>query len=182
MQSLQSIGITDMDEAHEQITTLGFMTMLVPILGIILGILLPILTLFIIFYFIYKSRKAKYDVIKSAIEHGQPLPPELVSKENAIKGSNSEQQWRKGIKNIFLGLGLTALLGFLCGMEIGSIGILITCIGLGQAFLGYFPTASKLKEKLNKKDAAREDNAAAPQTAVQTEASTEENKTEKDKE
>lgn len=86
----------------------------------------PIIILFIIFYFRYKNRKARYQLMEKALSTGQPLPESLVE-ERKTKGAHT-----KGIKQTFTGIGLFVFLSMLTEVEIGSIGLLIMFMGIGQ--------------------------------------------------
>lgn len=125
------------------------------VMGIIVTILFcgfPLILLGIILYFRYKSKKAKYEVMKQALACGKNLPSDFTAKEiiAPITGSNYDILWRKGIKTFFLGLGIAFFLGFLTNSELSSIGILIMCIGAGQIVLAWFPSASYVKNVYNK--------------------------------
>lgn len=87
----------------------------------------PIFIVFIAFYFQYKNRKAKYKLVEQALAAGQPIPESLF-KENANGNPRT-----KGIKGIFLGLGLFIFLWAITGsLGVGCIGLLIMFIGIGE--------------------------------------------------
>ena len=93
---------------------------------------LPALLIFIIFYFRYKNRKAKYRLAEQALASGQQLPPEFF-REGEAKDLRS-----RGIKNIFLGIGLFIFLWALTGeFGLGCIGLLIMFTGFGQVTIHY---------------------------------------------
>ena len=62
---------------------------------------LPLLIVFTVFFFNYKNRKAKYRLAEQALSSGQQLPEDFF--KNAEK---TEDIRTKGIKNIFIGIGL----------------------------------------------------------------------------
>lgn len=91
----------------------------------------PVAILALLFYFIYKSRKQKLKLAEIAMQNGQSMPDGLL-KPTVMP---DEQMWRKGIKNIFLGIGLMFLFGFM-GFERGiGIGFLVLFYGAGQAVI-----------------------------------------------
>lgn len=93
---------------------------------------LPIIIVFFVFYFRYKNRRAKYHLAEQALANGQPLP------ENFFKNVEIEDIRSKGIKNIFLGLGLFIFLwAITTSFGLGCIGLLIMFTGFGQIVIYY---------------------------------------------
>ena len=120
---LQWVGFNFGDDAPE---TLVALTAIIFTLG------LPALLIFIIFYFRYKNRKAKYRLAEQTLAAGQQLPPEFF-KEGEGKDLRS-----RGIKNIFLGIGLFIFLWAITGVfGLGCIGLLIMFTGFGQVTIYY---------------------------------------------
>lgn len=92
-------------------------------------IALPFLGIALIVWLIVRSRNRRYRIAEKAVESGQPIPDQLMEPEKT-------DMWQRGIKNIFLGLGLAVL--FYCfGMEsLAGIGWLVAICGVGQAVIG----------------------------------------------
>ena len=91
----------------------------------------PVFILFVIFFFRYKNRKARYRLAEQALAAGQPLPAEFI-RENKTVDSRSQ-----GIKNTFTGIGLFIFLWAITGeFGIGAIGLLVTFMGIGQWIIG----------------------------------------------
>ncbi len=104
--------------------------LLVPLLSIAFFFTMPVLLIFIIFYFRYKNRKAKYHLAEQALAAGQPLP------ESFFKERTYDNTRNKGIKNICLGIGLFIFLWAITeNFGIGCIGLLILCTGIGQMII-----------------------------------------------
>lgn len=100
---------------------------IIPIVAIIFVFGLPALLIFIIFYFRYKNRKAKYRLAEQALAKGQQLPPEF------FEGMERQDLRSKGIKNIFLGIGLFIFLWAITeNFGLGCIGLLVMFTGFGQ--------------------------------------------------
>lgn len=92
---------------------------------------LPVFILFVIFFFRYKNRKARYRLAEQAIAAGQPLP------ENFIRENRPADQRSQDIKNTFTGIGLFIFLWAITGeFGIGAIGLLIMFMGIGQWIIG----------------------------------------------
>lgn len=102
---------------------------------------LPLLIIFIVFFFRYKNRKAKYRLAEQALASGQQLP------ENFFKNAEAEDISTKGIKNIFTGIGLFVFLWAITGQfGLGCIGLLIMFTGFGQLVIHYSQQKNKDEE------------------------------------
>ncbi len=106
----------------------------------ILFVLAPVLIIIALFYFINKNRKDRIKLAQMAVQQGQPIPEQLL--ENKQETVNDEYQ--KGLRQCFVGVGLMIFLGLTAG-EVGfGIGALVFCIGLGKIVAG------KIAEKNNR--------------------------------
>lgn len=93
---------------------------------------LPLFIVFIIFFFRYKNRKAKYRLAEQALAKGQPLP------EHFFKEATTTDIRSKGINNIFVGIGLFIFLLAITGeFGLGCIGLLVMFTGFGQVVIYY---------------------------------------------
>lgn len=105
---------------------------LIAITAIVFVFGFPLITVFIIFFFRYKSRKAKYRLAEQALANGQQLP------ENLFKNAEAEDIRSKGIKNIFVGMGLFIFLWAISEeFGLGCIGLLVMFTGFGQLVIYY---------------------------------------------
>ena len=121
---------------------------LVSIIAIIAVFGLPVFILFVVFFFRYKNRKARYRLAEQALAAGQPLPEEF------IREHKSTDQRTQGIKNTFTGIGLFIFLWAITGeFGIGAIGLLVMFMGLGQWLIGYKQHANE--ETKNRETAIR---------------------------
>lgn len=93
---------------------------------------LPLLIVMTVFFFNYKNKKAKYRLAEQALERGQQLPENFFQKVD-----KSDDIRTKGIKNIFLGIGLFIFLWAMTNFSIGCIGLLIMFTGFGQVVIYY---------------------------------------------
>lgn len=143
-----NIGYDDFNDMPRMMEwTSGLMTPVIIIM--ILFVLAPVAILALLFFFIYKSRKQKLKLAEMAIQSGQPMPEDLLRSAAA----SSEDMWNKGIKNIFLGIGLVAFFYFL-GIGIGKgIGSLVFFYGVGQAVIARTSASKRERdETLNDSD------------------------------
>ena len=105
---------------------------LIAIISIIAVLGLPVFVVFIVFYFRHKDRKARYRLAEQALAAGHPLP------DGFIKESRQEDIRSQGIKNTFVGIGLFIFLWSITEeFGIGTIGLLVMFIGIGQWLIGY---------------------------------------------
>lgn len=103
-------------------------------------VLAPLLIIIALFYFINKNRKDRLKLAQMAMQQGQPIPDQLL-KNNVAENVGDEYQ--KGMRQCFVGVGLMVFLGYAAG-EVGfGIGALVFCIGLGKVF------AAKTVQKRN---------------------------------
>lgn len=111
------------------------------VLGILLIIFViaPVCIIIALFYFINKNRAQKMKLAEMAMQKGQPIPEKLLEdKVNTIT-----DEYQKGLRQCFVGVGLMIFLGLVAD-EVGfGIGALVFCIGLGKL------VAAKLAEKNN---------------------------------
>jgi uncharacterized protein YxeA len=98
---------------------------------IIVFVLSPVLIIIALFYFINKNRKEKMRLAQMAMQQGQPIPEKLL--EDEFNGGDEE--YRKGMRQCFIGVGLMVFLGFAAGTVGFGIGALVFCIGLGKVFV-----------------------------------------------
>ena len=102
-------------------------------LSIIMIFGLPIFIVALVLYFAYKNKQAKYRLASEALAAGKEIPENLF-KANPKKENNDTLT--KGIKNVFLGIGLVVFIWVLTGEEsLAAIGFLMFCIGLGQVVI-----------------------------------------------
>lgn len=107
---------------------------LISIITVISIFALPAIIIFLVLNYRSKKRKERYQVIEKAIESGQPLPEEFV-KETKAEDDNIRV---KGIKNIFLGLGLAIFFYVMSNtLFLACIGLLIMLNGIGQLVIYY---------------------------------------------
>ncbi len=121
---------------------------LIPIIAIIFGTLCPVLIIIAIFYFRNKNSNRKYALIEKAIESGQPLPEKLF-----IEVAEQSDTMNKGIKRTFVGIGLFIFLWLITGdIAIGSVGLLVMFIGLGEMIAAYYTKKKTAEEPPIKED------------------------------
>ena len=102
-----------------------------------LFVIAPVAIIIALFYFINKNRKQKLKLAQMAMQQGQPIPNQLFEE----KPANADEEYQKGMRQCFVGVGLMVFLGYAAGNVGFGIGALVFCIGLGKVF------ASKTAER-----------------------------------
>ena len=109
---------------------------------LIIFVLAPVLIIIALFYFINKNRKEKMRLAQMAMQQGQPIPNQLLNEQSA----DADEEYQKGMRQCFVGVGLMVFLGYAAGQVGFGIGALVFCIGLGKVF------AAKTAQKRNNKN------------------------------
>ena len=112
---------------------------------LILFVLAPVFIIGLILFFVYKNRKQRMKLAEMAIKNGQPIPSELVDSQKTMEGDLRA----KGIRQTFLGIGLTCFLGWVVGDIGAGIGILVLCIGLGNLLIARNAQKKRDEQKEN---------------------------------
>ena len=123
---------------------------IIMVLGVLLIIfvLAPVLIIIVLFYFINKNRKQKMKLAQMAMQQGQPIPDQLLED----KPLDSDDEYQKGMRQCFVGVGLMVFLGYAAGSVGFGIGALVFCIGLGKVF------ASRTARRNNDRDLYKNEN------------------------
>lgn len=121
-----------------------------PFLAIVMVFGMPVVIIFFILWFNYKNKKARYQIISEALASGKELPAEFYDEKSPSNGH--KEVLTKGIKNVFLGIGLGVFLWVMTEEGgIASIGFLIFCIGMGQIVIAYATRSKSTDNHLEQK-------------------------------
>ena len=96
-----------------------------------LFVIAPVAIIIALFYFINKNRKQKMRLAEMAMRNGQPIPDQLLDDN---KNATYDDEYQKGMRQCFVGVGLMIFLGYAAGTVGFGIGALVFCIGLGKVF------------------------------------------------
>lgn len=109
---------------------------IVSIVAIITVFGVPVFIVALVLWFRYKNKQAQYRLAAEALAQGKELPKNFYRYENP--NTQHQEVLKKGISNVFLGIGLGVFLWILTHEErLAAIGFLIFCIGLGQVIIAY---------------------------------------------
>jgi hypothetical protein len=83
------------------------------------------------FYVGYRETKERQETLRLAIEKGVAIPPELV--EAASGHHDPDKDLRRGIRQIFIGIGLGVMLWFISPFkDFWAVGAMVAIIGVGH--------------------------------------------------
>jgi hypothetical protein len=83
------------------------------------------------FFLGYRETKEKQETLRLAIEKGVAIPPELIA---AARGeSTPDRDLRRGIRQVFIGIGVGVLLWFVAPYRgVWAVGAMLVIFGLGH--------------------------------------------------
>ena len=110
------------------LSTGGILIACLVLLIILLIALSPFILLALIMRFIIKRHNDRITLAERAMETGQPIPEEL----KTVDKQDDEYLWRRGIKNVAIGIGLALMFWIWKSTMLMGVGALVLCIGIGQ--------------------------------------------------
>lgn len=126
--------------------TAGFWASVFATLVVILVFLFlcsPFIVLGVFIWYLVRRNRQRLDFARQAMENGQPIPQEMLSMEL----QTDSYMWSKGVRNVFLGLGLIVF-GLFVSIEIlGAVGALLICMGAGQCVIAKTSGKGERKEQ-----------------------------------
>ena len=126
----------------------GTLVAIFGILFILIIALAPLIAIIAIIWLLVRNRNQRIKLAEKAMENGQPIPQEALS----APADTDDYLWNKGIKNLFLGLGLIACGYFIIGDVLQGIGIVMAFYGAGQAIIARSSSKKKMKEESDELD------------------------------
>lgn len=130
-------------------------TATIAIISMIIICGLPIFIVAIVLWFRYKNKQAKYKLAAEALAAGQSIPKGLFTEAE----NQNNKILSKGIKNIFLGIGLGVFF-WIATMHSGlaSIGFLISCLGVGQVLIAFTTRPKERRHDMNPTESPTNEN------------------------
>ena len=112
-------------------STGGILLAIFIVLMVLLFILFPFIILALLLRFIIKRHNDRVTLAEKAMESGQPIPEEIMSVDKQSEG----YLWKRGIRNVAIGLGLMLMFWIWNANTLVGIGGLIFCYGVGQLII-----------------------------------------------
>lgn len=120
----------------------------------------PFIVLGPFIWYLVRRNRQRLDFARQAMENGQPIPQEMLSMEL----QTDSYMWSKGVRNVFLGLGLIVF-GLFVSIEIlSAVGALLICMGAGQCVIAKTSgKGERRKTTPTPEDSTSEEKEAMPQ-------------------
>ncbi len=122
----------------------------------IMFFLAPVMIIALIIYFVIKSRKQKIQLAELALKNGQPIPQEVAQTKPQ---PNDQALWGKGVKRMFIGIGIVIFAIFIHSSMFMGIGFLVAFYGAGLAVVAW-TTKEKTAPTANNADTNAPDSTA----------------------
>ena len=118
----------------------------------------PFIVLGLFIWYLVRRNRQRLEFARQAMENGQPIPQEMLSMEL----QTDSYMWSKGVRNVFLGLGLIVFGLFINIETLAAVGALLICMGAGQCVIA--KTSGKgERRKTTPEDSTSEEKEAMPQ-------------------
>lgn len=102
---------------------------------VIIFVLSPLVIFGLLLFFILRNRRQKMQLAQMAMQNGQPIPDQLLKEHDP----SDQATYQKGMRQLFLGIGLMVFLGITAGKIGVGIGALVFFIGLGKVLIARKP-------------------------------------------
>lgn len=143
--------------------TAGFWASAFAMLVVILVFLFlcsPFIVLGLFIWYLVRRNRQRLEFARQAMENGQPIPQEMLSMEL----QTDSYMWSKGVRNVFLGLGLIVFGLFINIETLAAVGALLICMGAGQCVIAKTSgKGERRKTTPTPEDSTSEEKEAMPQ-------------------
>lgn len=109
----------------------------------VISIIAPLVFFGFLVYLIINHHNEKQRLARMALMSGRPIPQNIIKKTV----ETADEQWQRGLKNVFIGLGIAVLCYCLGAYQLAGIGWLVLIYGAGLAVIS--KTSNKKKEDNN---------------------------------
>lgn len=103
----------------------------------------PFIVLGLFIWYLVRRNRQRLEFARQAMENGQPIPQEMLSMEL----QTDSYMWSKGVRNVFLGLGLIVFGLFINIETLAAVGALLICMGAGQCVIAKTSGKGERKEQ-----------------------------------
>ena len=120
----------------------GIFLILMLIIAVFLA-LAPFIAIVLILRYLIRRHNDRVMLAQKAMETGQPSPEELVPTDK----QSDEYLRRRGIRNIWIGIGMGMMFGIWGADMLTGVGVLVLCYGIGQVMIA---RSSRKKNELDR--------------------------------
>ena len=111
--------------------TFGIIVAILAILFALLICLGPFIAIVLILRYLIRQHNDRVALASKAMETGQPIPEELMP----VDKQSDEYLRRRGIRNIWIGIGMAIMFGIWDADMLTGVGFLVLCYGIGQVII-----------------------------------------------
>lgn len=108
----------------------GVFLILMLVFAVLLA-LAPFVALVLILRYLIRQHNDRVTLASKAMESGQPIPEELMP----VDKQSDEYLRRRGIRNIWIGIGMAIMFGIWDADMLTGVGFLVLCYGIGQVII-----------------------------------------------
>ncbi|MBR5036266.1 MAG: hypothetical protein IKX69_03670 [Prevotella sp.] len=98
---------------------------------ILLVLFAPFIILILVLRYLVRQHNDHVTLAEKAMETGQPIPEELMP----VDKQSDEYLRRRGIRNIWIGIGMVLMFGLWGADMLTGLGFLVLCYGIGQTMI-----------------------------------------------
>ena len=92
-------------------------------------LLAPFIAFIFLMKFLINRHNKRIELASKAMEKGMPIPESA----KPLKSESSEDYWKRGVKNLSLGIGMAIMFSFMHNASIFvGCGLMFACYGIGQ--------------------------------------------------
>ena len=117
--------------AHMCTTVGGEIVILIIVLFLLLLLLSPVIIIIVFLRYVIRRHNDRVRLAETAIKNGQPVPDADMHADR----QSAETYWRKGVRNVSIGIGLFVFAQMIDSSFFSGIGLFIISIGGGQIFI-----------------------------------------------
>lgn len=109
-------------------TTFAVLIALLVLLVVLLVLFAPFIILVLVLRYLVRQHNDRVTIAEKAMETGQPIPEEFMP----VDTQSDEYLRRRGIRNIWIGIGMVMMFGIWDADMLTGLGFLVLCYGIGQ--------------------------------------------------
>lgn len=126
--------------------TVGVLIAILVLSIILLVLFAPFIIIILVLRYLVREHNDRVTLAEKAMETGQPIPDELM----AVDKQSDEYLHRRGIRNIWIGIGMALMFGIWGSDMLTGIGLLVLCYGIGQIMIARSSTKKNRDNFQNK--------------------------------
>ena len=111
--------------------TFGILIAILVLTIVLLVLFAPFIIIILVLRYLVRQHNDRVTLAEKAMDTGQPIPEELMP----VDKQSDEYLRRRGIRNIWIGIGMALMFGIWGADMLTGIGFLVLCYGIGQVMI-----------------------------------------------